>query len=86
MEIRDRLYIGGEWVAPAREATIDVFDSTNEEVIATIPSGTAEDVGRAVQAARGAFGQWARTSPLERAKYTSASARASAGAWARSPS
>ena len=72
MEIRDRLYIGGEWVAPAREATIDVFDPTNEKIIGAVPSGTAEDVGRAVQAARGAFGKWASTSPLERAKYTSA--------------
>jgi acyl-CoA reductase-like NAD-dependent aldehyde dehydrogenase len=46
MEVRDRLYIDGAWVAPARTDTIDVLDSTTEEVIGTIPSGTAADVDR----------------------------------------
>ena len=48
--------------------TIDVYDSTNGEVIATIPSGTAGDVDRAVQAARAAFQTWSTTTPEERAK------------------
>jgi aldehyde dehydrogenase (NAD+) len=71
MEVRDRLYIDGAWVAPARTDTIDVLDSTTEEVIGTIPSGTAADVDRAIRAARAAFEGWARISALERAKYTS---------------
>jgi acyl-CoA reductase-like NAD-dependent aldehyde dehydrogenase len=71
MEVRDRLYIDGAWVAPARTDTIDVLDSTTEEVIGTIPSGTAADVDRAIRAARAAFEGWARTSAPERAKYTS---------------
>ncbi len=71
MEIRDRLYIGGEWVAPARSSAIPVLDPTTEQIVGTIPSGTAEDAARAIGAARGAFDQWARTAPAERAKYTS---------------
>ena len=32
----DRFFIGGEWVAPSSDATVDVIDSTNEEVYYTI--------------------------------------------------
>jgi acyl-CoA reductase-like NAD-dependent aldehyde dehydrogenase len=38
-------------------------------VIAQIPDGTADDVDKAVQAARAAFDGWSRTSPEERAKF-----------------
>jgi betaine-aldehyde dehydrogenase len=70
MEIRNRFYIGGEWVAPMRSDTIAVLDPTTEEVIGSVPSGTAADADRAIQAARGAFVQWALTPPLERARFT----------------
>ena len=76
MQERDRLYIGGEWVAPARCDTIAVVDSTTEEEMAAVPSGTAADVNRAVRAARDAFDGWARTSPSERAKHTTRIAEA----------
>ena len=46
--VRDRLYIGGEWVEPTGTATIEVIDSTTEQVIGRIPEGTPEDVDRAV--------------------------------------
>ncbi len=62
--VRDRLYIGGEWVAPTGPGTIDVIDSTTEQVIGRIPEGTAEDVDRAVQAARAGFEAW-RQVPVE---------------------
>jgi acyl-CoA reductase-like NAD-dependent aldehyde dehydrogenase len=64
----DKLYIDGAWVPSEGSGTIDVYDSTNGEVIATIPSGTAADVDRAVQAARAAFETWSATTPEERAK------------------
>jgi len=76
MEVRDRLYIDGAWVVPVRTDTIDVLDSTTEEVIGTIPRGTAADVDRAILAARAAFEGWARTSAPERARYTSRIAEA----------
>ncbi len=79
MEIRDKLYIGGEWVVPARTEMIEVLDSTTEEVIGRVPSGTAEDADHAVRAAHGAFDQWARTPPSERAAYSSDIAEALGG-------
>ncbi len=79
MEIRDKLYIDGAWVVPVRTDTIEILDPTTEEVIGRVPSGTAEDAERAIRAARGAFDQWARTPPSERAKYASKTAEALGG-------
>jgi aldehyde dehydrogenase (NAD+) len=64
----DKIYIDGAWVPSQGSGSIDVFDSTNGEVIATVPEGTAADVDTAVQAARAAFGTWSVTTPEERAK------------------
>jgi acyl-CoA reductase-like NAD-dependent aldehyde dehydrogenase len=79
LEIRDKFYIDGAWVVPVRTDTIEILDPTTEEIIGRVPSGTAEDADRAIQAARGAFDQWARTSPSERAKYASQTAEALGG-------
>ncbi|MGP8058449.1 MAG: aldehyde dehydrogenase family protein, partial [Acidimicrobiales bacterium] len=71
MEVRDKLYIGGAWVPSTGTGTLEVVDSNNEEVMATIPEGTAEDVDKAVQAAADAFADWSATSVEERAKMLS---------------
>jgi aldehyde dehydrogenase (NAD+) len=72
--VKDRLYIGGEWVAPASKETIDVVSPFTEEVVATVPEATAVDIDRAVAAARTAFddGPWPRSSPAERAAMLTA--------------
>src|SRR5436305_9332524 len=64
----DRLYIGGEWVEPHGGGTFEVVDATTEEVMGTIPAGDAEDVDRAVRAARPAFAQWSQVPPHQRAE------------------
>jgi aldehyde dehydrogenase (NAD+) len=64
---RDKLYIGGAWVAPASAETVPVENPTTEEVLGHVPAGTAEDVDRAVAAARAAFDGWAGTPMTERA-------------------
>ena len=64
----DKIYIDGAWVPSQGSGSIDVFDSTNGEVIATVPEGTAADVDTAVQSARAAFETWSVTTPEERAK------------------
>ena len=69
MQIRDKLYIDGGWVPSAGRGTIDVINSTTEEVMGTVPDGTPEDVDRAVAAAKAAFPEWAATSREERGKY-----------------
>jgi acyl-CoA reductase-like NAD-dependent aldehyde dehydrogenase len=65
----DKLYINGTWVAPGSADTIDVIDSVTEDVMATIPAGTAADVDAAVAAAKAAFLGWSTTPVEERAKY-----------------
>jgi len=67
----DRFYIGGEWVAPATDATIDVIDSGTEELFFRVAEATAPDMDRAIAAARDAFdsGPWPRLSHAERAEY-----------------
>lgn len=62
----DRLYIGGRWVTPQGEGTIDVLGAASEEVIARIPQGNEADADAAVRAARAAFEPWAATPPSER--------------------
>jgi acyl-CoA reductase-like NAD-dependent aldehyde dehydrogenase len=69
VQVFDKLYIDGAWVPSTGSGAIDVFDSTNGEVIAQIPEGTADDVDAAATAARAAFESWSQRSPEERAKY-----------------
>jgi len=69
VSVHDRLYVNGEWVEPAGEGTLDVINSTTEEVMGRIPEGTPEDVNRAVAAARAAFDSWSVTSAAERAGF-----------------
>ena len=71
MEVRDKIYIGGAWVPSTGKGTIEVVDSNTEEVMATIPEGTAADVDKAVEAAANAFADWSATSVEERAKMLS---------------
>ena len=52
--------------------TIEVVNSSTEEVMGTIPACTAEDADRAVRAAREAFESWSQTSREERAGYLAA--------------
>jgi len=65
--VREHLYIGGQWVDPAGEGTIEVIDSTTEEVMGRVPEGGPEDLDRAVAAARGALEEWSQVPMLERA-------------------
>lgn len=66
--VHDKLYINGKWVEPAGAGLLDVTNSTTEEVMGRIPEGTAQDVDRAVAAARAAFNSWSETSVDERAR------------------
>ena len=67
----DRFFIGGEWVKPSTDATIDVIDSGTEQVFFRVAEAQAADMARAVEAARTAFddGPWPRLTHAERAEY-----------------
>jgi 1-pyrroline dehydrogenase len=60
--------IGGEWVDSAGGETMEVLNPATGEVIAEVPQATAEDVDRAVQAAKKALVEWRETTPSERAE------------------
>jgi len=69
VETREHFYIDGGFVPAAGTGTIDVVSPHTEQIIARVPDGTTADIDRAVAAARKAFddGEWARTTPAERA-------------------
>ena len=69
MQVRDKLFIDGAWVASSGSDTIDVVNAATEQVMGSIPKGTAADVDRAVAAAKAALPDW-RVKPVEeRAKF-----------------
>ncbi len=67
-----KMLINGEWVDPAGGQMLDTINPATGEVITQIPAGTAEDVHRAVTAARRAFddpgGAWQKMAAGERGR------------------
>jgi acyl-CoA reductase-like NAD-dependent aldehyde dehydrogenase len=65
-----KLFIGGKWVEAASGKTFDTIDPSTGEVLAKVAEGDAEDIDRAVAAARKAHesGVWRDLPPAERAK------------------
>lgn len=65
----DRLFIGGEWIAPAAGGTIAIVSPHNEQLAAIVAEAREADMDAAVDAARHAFdaGPWPRMPVAERA-------------------
>jgi len=65
-----KLFIGGRWVDAASGKTFETVDPATGEVLALVAEAGAEDVDRAVVAARKSFdrGTWRELPPAERAK------------------
>ena len=55
-----RNYINGEWVESSATSLHDIINPATEESIGKIAFGTAEDVDRAVAAARDAFEEFSQ--------------------------
>jgi aldehyde dehydrogenase (NAD+) len=72
LQVRDEVFIGGEWAKPAGAEAIEVVNPTTEEVMGRIPACATEDVDRAVAAARDAFESWSQTSREARAGHLAA--------------
>lgn len=62
-------YINGNWVKAQSAETMPVHDSSTEELMATVPAGTADEAATAVLAARAAFDGWAGLPVETRAAY-----------------
>src|SRR5438270_10132710 len=62
-----QIFIGGEWVDSVGDQSLPVRNPATGEVIAEVANATAEDVDRAVTAARKAFDEtWFDSTPSER--------------------
>jgi betaine-aldehyde dehydrogenase/aminobutyraldehyde dehydrogenase len=64
---RHQILVGGTWTDAASGETMEVINPATEEVIAEVPFCDAEDVARAVQAAKDALPDWLDSTPGERA-------------------
>jgi succinate-semialdehyde dehydrogenase/glutarate-semialdehyde dehydrogenase len=60
------LWIGGKWRKASDGARFDIIDPATEEKICDVASATVEDAKAAVDAAQGAFADWAARKPRER--------------------
>ncbi|WP_216892880.1 aldehyde dehydrogenase [Nocardia alni] len=68
--VHEQFYIGGGWRNPASAATITVVSPNTEEVLGSVPDGTASDIDAAVASARAAFDDptgWSKWAPARRA-------------------
>ena len=65
-----KMLIGGKWVDAASGKTFATVNPATAETLAMVAEGDAEDVNRAVEAARKAFddGPWPHMKPAERTK------------------
>lgn len=72
--VETRLFIDGAFVEAEAKQTFDVIDPTSEEVVASVSKAAAEDLDRAVAAARRAFddGNWSGMLPFDRGRILDA--------------
>ncbi len=65
-----KLFIGGQWVEAASGQTFETPNPATGETLANVAEGDAEDINRAVSAARKAFdsGPWSRMTPSDRGR------------------
>ncbi|MFN4122319.1 MAG: aldehyde dehydrogenase family protein [Flavobacteriales bacterium] len=64
------LFIDGKWVKPASGKYFATISPSTEKELAKVAEANAEDVDKAVKAARKAYNTvWSKLSPKERAKY-----------------
>ncbi|RJF87802.1 aldehyde dehydrogenase family protein [Oleomonas cavernae] len=64
-----KFYIDGAWVDPITPATLDVINPATEEPYTKISVGNADDVNRAVAAAKAAFPSYTKTTKAERLAF-----------------
>ncbi|WP_158734842.1 aldehyde dehydrogenase family protein [Alteribacillus sp. YIM 98480] len=70
LEGQKKLFINDKWVDSANGKTFESKNPANGEVLVTVSEAEAEDVNRAVDAARAAFdnGAWSRITAAERSR------------------
>ncbi|MFN8222041.1 MAG: gamma-aminobutyraldehyde dehydrogenase [Gaiellales bacterium] len=64
--VTHKMFIDGQFVDSSSGETMDVLNPATGEVIAEVPAGTADDVERAVAAAKKAWEGWRAKTPKDR--------------------
>ena len=62
----EKFYINGSWVDPIKKETIDIINPADESIVGKLSVGSAEDIDKAVKAARTAFSSFSESSKKER--------------------
>ena len=62
----EKFYINGSWVDPIKKETIDIINPADESIVGKLSVGSAEDIDKAVKAARTAFSSFSESSIKER--------------------
>jgi betaine-aldehyde dehydrogenase/aminobutyraldehyde dehydrogenase len=63
---QQKQFVGGEFVDSSSGETMEVLNPATGDAIAEVPRGTAEDVDRAVDAAKKAWDEWQGKTPKDR--------------------
>lgn len=64
--IKDRAFIGGNWVFANKNLSFSVYNPADGSEIAKVPDLGAEETSQAIDAAYKAFPDWAKCPPLQR--------------------
>jgi len=66
--LRDRNYVGGEWVSSLDGRSFPVVDPATDAFFATVPDSAADDAKRALDVAHAAFPAWRKVPAKKRAQ------------------
>lgn len=67
--IHQKMLIDGNWTDGSTNETLSVINPATDEVFATVPKATKEDVDAAICAADSAFKSWSKLTPFKRGEY-----------------
>lgn len=69
MILHERMLIGGKWTDGRSKDQLNVINPATEEVFATVPQATKEDINEAISTAEKAFSFWSKLTPFKRGQY-----------------
>jgi len=61
-------YINGEWVDSESDTVLDIINPATQKTLGKVPMSTEDEIKAAVMAAKEAFPEWRRTTPIGRAR------------------
>ena len=69
MNDKRKNFIAGQFIASSSDAMVEVFNPATQEMIGSVPDSNADDVDRAVAAAKRAQSGWEKLPAIERAGF-----------------